>query len=92
MPILRQSILAAVLGTGLIASALAQTGSADKDPLRAVLLESKDKNRGVTVHVKGAAINLIAVQVDDIWLIGKSNASGRIVVRMDRIDAAAASF
>ncbi|HEY1103463.1 MAG TPA: hypothetical protein VGE70_08590 [Burkholderiaceae bacterium] len=92
MPILRQYLLAVVLGAGFAAGAWAQAAPADKDPLRAVLQESKDKNRGVTVHVKGAAINLIVVQVDDTWLVGKSNASGRIVVRVDRIDAAVASF
>ena len=92
MPILRQYLLAVALGAGFVASAWAQAAPADKDPLRAVLQESKDKSRGVTVHVKGAAINLIVVQVDDTWLVGKSNASGRIVVRVDRIDAAVASF
>ena len=88
---LRPLVIACALGASLLLQASAQTAT-DKDPLRAVLLESRDKSRGVTVHVKGAAINLIVVSVDDTWLIGKSNASSRIVVRMDRIDGASASF
>ncbi len=83
-------LAAALLGASLSLPALAQ--SADKDPLRAVLLESKDKNRGVTVHTQGSSLSLIVVQLDEHYLIGRSNSSSRIVVRLDRIDAVSAAF
>lgn len=73
----------------------AQVEAADPapaDPLRAVLLESKEKNRGVTLHVKGASIGMVVTGVDDQYVTGRSQTTSRIVVRMERIDGVSAMF
>jgi hypothetical protein len=88
----RPVLLATLLCAGMLSNAVAQPAAMDKDPIRAVLMESKDKARGVVVHAQGAAINLVVVQVDDLFVVGRSNTSSRIVVRMDRIDGVSASF
>ena len=62
------------------------------DPLRAVLQESKDKNRGVAIHANGTTINAVVVAVDDKYVIAKSQQSSRIVIRIDRIDGVSSSF
>jgi len=62
------------------------------DPLRAVLQESKDKNRGVAIHANGTTINAVVVAVDDRYVIAKSQQSSRIVIRIDRIDGVSSSF
>jgi len=68
------------------------TSAAEKDPLRATLLESKEKNRGVTIHANGASIGCIVVSVDEHYVIGRSQTASRIVVRLDRIDGVSAMF
>lgn len=71
----------------------AETSSAaEKDPIRATLLESKEKNRGVTIHANGANIGCIVVSLDDHYVIGRSQTASRIVVRLDRIDGISAMF
>lgn len=87
-------ILAASLAAVFFALPLhAQTPAAGNgDPLRALLLESKDKNRGVAIHANGATINAVVVSVDDKYVVGKSQQSSRIVIRLDRIDGVSASF
>jgi hypothetical protein len=62
------------------------------DPLRAVLLESKEKNRGVTVHVNGSNIGMVVTGVDDQYVTGRSQTTSRIVIRVDRIDGVSAMF
>jgi hypothetical protein len=56
------------------------------------LLESKEKNRGVTLHVKGGNIGMVVTGVDDQYVIGRSQTTSRIVVRMERIDGVSAMF
>ena len=60
--------------------------------LRAVLEESKDKGRGVTVHVNGTAIALAVLGGDGAFVTGRSQHSSRIVIRIERIDAVVAQF
>lgn len=62
------------------------------DPLRATLLESKEKNRGVIIHAKGGNISCIVVSVDEHYVVGRSNQASRVVIRMDRIDGVSAMF
>ncbi|HSV55173.1 MAG TPA: hypothetical protein VLJ57_23820 [Burkholderiaceae bacterium] len=88
----RPVLLAALLCTGLLTQAAMAQPAADKDPIRTVLLESKEKSRGVVIHANGSAINVVVVQVDDHFVIGRSTTSSRIVVRMDRIDGVSANF
>ncbi len=92
-PILRQWP-ALLLGLCLAASASAADTSAaeEKDPLRATLIESKEKNRGVTIHTNGTSISCIVTSVDDRYVIGRSNQASRIVVRLERIDGLSATF
>jgi hypothetical protein len=68
------------------------SAAAEKDPLRATLLESKEKNRGVTLHVNGASVSCIVTTVDDTYVIGRSNQASRVVIRLDRIDGVSAMF
>jgi uncharacterized membrane protein len=65
---------------------------ADADALRAVLLESKEKSRGVAIHANGTTINAVVVSVDERYVIARSQQSSRIVVRLDRIDGVSAFF
>jgi len=86
----------AVLLSCIIASGTA--GAADgppigeRDVLRAALLESKDKSKGVTLHASGASIPMVVTSLEERYVIGRSQQAGRIVVRLDRIDGVSAAF
>jgi hypothetical protein len=71
--------------------AAAQTGGA-ADELRSVLLESKEKNRGIAIFTNGVTVNAVVVSVDDKYVVAKSQQSSRIVIRLDRIDGVSAFF
>lgn len=78
------------LSSAVLALALAGTAfAADNNagPLRAALEQSKATGKGVTMHVKGAAIAGVVVSVDEKYVVARSQAQGTIVVRLDRIDA-----
>jgi hypothetical protein len=62
------------------------------DALRAVLLESKEKARGVTLHVQGQGIGMVVTAIEDGYVIGRSQTTSRIVVRLERIDGVSALF
>jgi hypothetical protein len=82
-----------LIGSVVAAGAAAeQTAAAEKDPLRATLLESKEKNRGVTIHTQGASIGCVVTSVDEHYVIGRSNQASRVVIRLDRIDGVSAMF
>ncbi len=85
----------------LLVSALVFSGGAraadpsaanEKDPLRATLIESKERNRGVTIHTHGTSISLLVTAIDDKYVIGRSQQASRIVVRIDHIDGVSAAF
>ena len=85
--------LAPLLLSALLAGpALASEAAAEKDPLRAVLLERKKKNRGVAIHANGVSINAVVVSVDERYVVARSQQSSRIVIRLDRIDGVSAFF
>jgi imidazolonepropionase-like amidohydrolase len=84
-------LLTSVVAAGT-ASAADQTSATEKDPLKATLLESKEKNRGVTIHANGASIGCVVTAVDEHYVIGRSNQASRIVIRLDRIDGVSAMF
>ena len=88
LPLLLASSIVAVTTAG----AAEATAPTEKDPLRAVLAESKDKNRGVTIYTHGATIALVVTALDDRYVIGRSQQATRIVVRIDHIDGVAAVF
>jgi len=64
----------------------------EQDPLRAVLAESKEKNRGVAIYANGATINGVVVSLDDRYVTAKSQQNSRIVIRLDRIDGVSTLF
>ena len=90
MPTLRTLAMLAAVSVALPLHAQALPGGADE--LRSLLLESKDKNRGVAIYANGVTVNAVVVSVDDKYVVGKSQQSSRIVIRLDRIDGVSASF
>jgi hypothetical protein len=83
--------LLAALSFAMPLHAQAQTGGAG-DELRSVLLESKEKNRGVAIYTNGVTVNAVVVSVDDKYVVAKSQQSSKIVIRLDRIDGVSAFF
>ncbi len=84
--------LAACVAAASLAFAPASHAADDKEPLKNLLLESMSKGRGITVHAAGATIALVVTSLEPCCVIGRNAQSSRIVVRLDRIDAAVASF
>ena len=62
---------------------------AAQDPLLTLLEESKASGRGVNLFVNGQSIAAVVVSVDERHVVAKSQAQGKIVIRIDRIDGAA---
>lgn len=85
-------MLVASLVAGGVAGATDVASAAEKDPLRSTLLESKEKNRGVTIHANGAAISMVVTALDEHYVTGRNQQASRIVVRLDRIDGISTSF
>lgn len=88
---LRVIVIASMVAAGAVCAA-DQPSTSEKDPLRATLLESKEKNRGVTIHTNGANIGCVVVSVDDKYVIGRSNQASRVIIRLDRVDGVSAMF
>ena len=59
------------------------------DALRAALEESRDSGKGVSLYVNGQSIPAVVVSVDDRYVVARSQAQGKIVVRLERIDGVA---
>lgn len=86
-------LLSALLLACLLSTAAAAADPAPlSDPLRAVLQESKDKNRGVSLHVNGSTIGMVVTSWDEQYVIGRSQTTSRIVIRLDRVDGVSAMF
>jgi hypothetical protein len=83
-------LVAASLASPVFAADPPKGGAADA--LRSVLLESKDKNRGIAIYTNGVTVNAVVVEVDDHYVIAKSQQSSRIVIRLDRVDGVSAFF
>lgn len=83
-------LVAAVLTAGVFlhgAPAHAQSGS---DAIRQTLEQAReDGARSVTVHVQGSTLALLVTAIEGDHVVGRSAQHGRIVVRIDRIDAIA---
>ncbi|MFZ6723791.1 hypothetical protein [Undibacterium sp. Ji49W] len=85
----------------LLITSIVATGSAgaadiasanEKDPVRSTLLESKEKNKGVTVHANGNNIAMVVTGLDDKYVTGRNQQASRIIIRLDRIDGISAAF
>jgi len=84
-------LLSTILATGS-AGAADSASAGEKDPLRASLLESKEKGKGVTIYASGTTISMVVTAVDERFAIGRNQQASRIVVRLDRIDGVSAAF
>ena len=84
-------MLSTIVATGS-AGAADSAAVSEKDPLRATLLESKEKGKGVNIYVSGATIAMVVTAVDERYAIGRSQQATRIVVRLDRIDGVSTAF
>jgi len=68
--------VASVIAAGAVGAA-DQPSASEKDPLRATLLESKEKARGVTIHANGTSIPLVVVSLDDKYV-----RAGRVIEKL----------
>lgn len=87
--------LTAALFAALLASSaavLADPPQKVDDPLRALLLESKEKNRGVNIFANGASIGCVVTELDEHYVFGRSQTTSKIIIRLDRIDGVSAMF
>jgi hypothetical protein len=93
-PTRRQAALAIALG---LSASLAQAQGSDTPPsgdaLQAIeqtLLAARDAQRGVTLYLQGQTLAGLVLQVQSgQWVLLRSQQFGRIVVRLERIDAVA---
>jgi len=60
------------------------------NPIEQSLENSRNDKRGVTVYVGSASVAMVVTEIADGFVIGRSQQYERIVVRVDRIDAAMA--
>ncbi len=58
------------------------------DPLIDLLNQSREKKRGVTLALSSGTVAMVVTEITDIHVIGHSQQYDRIVVRIDRIEAA----
>lgn len=83
-------ILTLVLACALLACAGTVSAQPGADAVRQTLEQARDAgNRSVTVHVHGATVSLLVTAIEGDQVVGRSAQHGRIVVRIDRIDAIA---
>ncbi|UXI69906.1 hypothetical protein [Tahibacter amnicola] len=85
------SLLLAATGTPAFADPPAKTESAMqcKGPFHELFEASRANKRGVTLYLAGQTLEGVVVRCDEGSLELTSQQYGRIVVRTDRIDAAA---
>jgi len=90
---LKQFLLGSFIMAGATAGQAAGPPSVEeKDPLRATLMESREKNRGVVLHFGGSTVAMVVTAMDGTYVTGRSQAVSRIVVRLDRIDGISAAL
>ena len=87
-----QLLLTASIMASRMASAAEPSSATEKDPLRATLLDSKEKNKGVSIYASGATIAMVVTLLNERYVIGRSQQASHIVVRIDRIDSVSAAF
>lgn len=92
MPRAARSITVLLLLASLAHGAGAAGNPPEDQPLLAVLEESKEKGRGVTIYVGGASVSVVVLGIEPGFIIARNQQSSRIVVRLSRIDAVVAGF
>lgn len=87
-PIATRRLLAA-LAIALATCAVSATGATNG--IEQALIAAQQDKRGITLYVAGQTIGGAVVRVETgQWVELKSQTSGKIIVRLDRIDALAA--
>jgi hypothetical protein len=71
------------------AAAMPAFGGKDKSMFRSILEASQTEKKGLMLYVKGQSIPGLVVKIDAESVDLKSREYGRIVVRIDSIDAIA---
>ena len=90
---LKQFLLGSFIMAGVTAGHATEPSAAvEKDALRAALMESREKNRGVVLHFSGSTVAMVVTAIDGTYVTGRSQAVTRIVVRLDRIDGISAAL
>ena len=84
-------VLTSIVATGS-AGAADPSSANEKDQLRSTLLESKEKNKGVTIHTSGNNVAMVVTALEEKYVIGRNQQASRIVIRLDRIDGVSAAF
>ncbi|MGE3848875.1 MAG: hypothetical protein AB7I01_18505 [Gammaproteobacteria bacterium] len=82
-------LLALVVGCGLSLAAEARS-SKTPDAYQALLKESLEKKFGLTFYLNGATVPGVVTNIgDDGYVEVRNQEHGRIIIRMDRVDAIA---
>lgn len=89
---LLQSMYAITIFPRDTAGSVEPISAGEKDPVRATLIESHAKNRGVTIYSNGASISMVVTAIEDGYVMGRNQQVNRIVIRYDRIDGLTAAF
>lgn len=80
-----------IQGMALAAVALPPARSQEKTMFDQILTYSQNEKKGLTFYIKGQTIPGIVTRFDDETVEAKSQMHSRIVIRLDAIDAIAAS-
>lgn len=92
MPRTARTIASLLLLSALAHGAIAAGDPPEEQPLIAVLQESKEKGRGVTLYIRGATVSAVVLGVESGFVVARNQQSSRIVVRLSSIDAAVSAF
>ena len=65
-----------------------QEATMPNDPLLELLQASLNDKRGVTLALEGSTTALVVTEISDTYVVGRSQQYDRMVVRLDRIQAA----
>lgn len=89
-PFALRHLVAAALAVAAAVHGVSASAQAGSDAIRQTLEQARqDGARSVTVHVQGSSLALLVTAIEGDQVVGRSAQHGRIVVRIDRIDAIA---
>lgn len=85
----RKTLLVALLGLAAVGAQAAMPAEADAAIEKALAAAQQDK-RGITLYLRGQSLGGAVVRIEPgQWVELRSQQFGRIIVRLDRIDAVA---
>lgn len=79
-------LAAAAIGSGLVLTTPARSQS-PMSALETSLEKSRTDKKGVTLVVGGTTVAMLVSEVNDGFVIGRSQQYDRIVVKLDKVDA-----